>query len=287
MRLPQFHQTPLRAGRRSAGNGSRAVASLLVLGWTAVAQAEAGPGLAEHARRFFREDAPAYAAAPLGAEGRQWAAAAAVAAGIGAVMLADEGVRSTARDWRSSTTDDLADLVRGGGDPLHWGGALAVGTYLWGWAGGDATVREVGFQLLEAGVLTSAVTVALKLASGRRRPNRSDDSSDYRLLRGEVDGDRSSFPSQHTSFAFSLASVAAENVPGLGWVAYPLAAAVGLSRINDERHWASDVLAGAALGTATGWWVARRARARDDESQVRLLPWADETGSGLALTGRF
>jgi membrane-associated phospholipid phosphatase len=62
-----------------------------------------------------------------------------------------------------------------------------------------------------------------------------------------------SFPSGHTSAAFSVATVFAKRYPNrrwVRWVAYGLAGLVGFSRISLESHFPSDVFVGAALGYA-------------------------------------
>src|SRR5437016_4413117 len=68
-----------------------------------------------------------------------------------------------------------------------------------------------------------------------------------------------SFPSSHTGQTFAVAAVVADRYgPGAGAVAYTLATAVGAARIIQERHWASDVVAGAALGWAIGHTLSLR-----------------------------
>jgi hypothetical protein len=47
------------------------------------------------------------------------------------------------------------------------------------------------------------------------------------------------------------------------WGVYPAAALVGWSRVHDDQHWTSDVVAGAAVGGWLAWktetFLARRA----------------------------
>ena len=84
---------------------------------------------------------------------------------------------------------------------------------------------------------TAGVSV-LKVAFGRSRPGNSDSHH--------------SFPSGHTTTAFVTATSLTYSY---GWkagvIAYPLAVIVGLSRLSDDAHWASDVVAGAFLGFIT------------------------------------
>src|SRR6185503_3552921 len=74
-----------------------------------------------------------------------------------------------------------------------------------------------------------------------------------------------SFPSGHTAAAFAAAAaVTAETsvwwphtVYFIGPALYGGAAAVGVSRMYNNRHWASDVILGAAIGTFAGTKVVR------------------------------
>lgn len=69
------------------------------------------------------------------------------------------------------------------------------------------------------------------------------------------------FFSGHTTTAFSVATVIAEEYKETVWipvVCYSLASCAGLSRIHDNAHWASDVLTGALVGYVTGRLVVRK-----------------------------
>ena len=59
-----------------------------------------------------------------------------------------------------------------------------------------------------------------------------------------------SFPSGHTTAGFSMAAVMALHFPPYGYVVYPLATLVGVSRMYIGMHYPSDVIGGAFLGTA-------------------------------------
>jgi len=75
------------------------------------------------------------------------------------------------------------------------------------------------------------------------------------------------------------------------WIAYPLASLVGLSRINVDVHWASDVFAGAALGWAVGKAVVSRRdeRARQRATEISFYPSVrpSRRAAGILVTLRF
>lgn len=90
------------------------------------------------------------------------------------------------------------------------------------------------FAMLTNGIITET----MKRSFGRVRPN---------------GGCCKSFPSGHTSHSFTIAAVAHELYGNqVGAFAYGLATLVAVSRMNDNKHYLSDVIFGAALGTTVG-----------------------------------
>lgn len=120
----------------------------------------------------------------------------------------------------------------------------------------------------EAIGVANVINTAIKWTVGRARPyvSRDTDPTDYQLLRGLRKGrDYSSFPSGHTMAAFAAAAAVSNEAsrwwPGSQWyvgtVMYGGAAAVGLSRLYNNQHWASDVIMAAGIGTFAGNKVVR------------------------------
>ncbi|MFQ6606285.1 MAG: phosphatase PAP2 family protein [Fidelibacterota bacterium] len=114
--------------------------------------------------------------------------------------------------------------------------------------GGDSwsvTARKLELASFTFGT-TAALTSFLKRVVGRERPNHRG----YR-----------SFPSGHTSGSFAFAGTIDE-LYGHGWgsLAYGVATLVGISRVHDNKHYLSDVIFGAALGTTIARGFARAFR---------------------------
>ena len=103
----------------------------------------------------------------------------------------------------------------------------------------------------------------------------------YTARRDRPTGECCSFPSGHSATAFAAASVLERHFGYRGsWPAMVGAAYVGASRLVDNRHFASDVLFGAALGMATGWTVV----GRHGREMYALRPVPVKGGFMIALT---
>jgi undecaprenyl-diphosphatase len=116
---------------------------------------------------------------------------------------------------------------------------------------GPERVRAVR-ALAVAGIESSLVNATLKQSIGRSRPDRSG----LKVTEGGVpvrEPTTSSFPSGHTLAAFCAATVMCRPQDRAGNVLLLASATlVGLSRLHLRAHHASDVLGGAAIGTALG-----------------------------------
>jgi membrane-associated phospholipid phosphatase len=139
---------------------------------------------------------------------------------------------------------------------------IGGGLYLVGRLGGYDRVADLGWHGSEAVLLADGITYFIKGVAGRSRPfvSQGEVPHDFDLGQGFRSGDYSSFPSGHTSTAFAAAAAVTNETtrwwPRSTWIVGPLmyggATAVGLSRMYHNKHWASDVVLGAAIGTFAG-----------------------------------
>jgi membrane-associated phospholipid phosphatase len=144
---------------------------------------------------------------------------------------------------------------------------IGVGMYGVGRLARWQNVADLGLHGLEAVALSGAITNVIKDVAGRARPYFTEDTlaSNFKFGRGFGNGNFQSFPSGHTTAAFAAASaVTSESQrwwpPGI-WIVAPAmyggATLVGLSRMYNNKHWASDVVLGAGIGTFSGLKVVR------------------------------
>jgi hypothetical protein len=116
--------------------------------------------------------------------------------------------------------------------------ALSLGTYVYGRAFSQPKVSHLGMDLIQAQILTEVLVEPIKFATGRLRPDGSDHQS---------------FPSGHAAITFATATVIERH---LGWkkslLGYTIASYVAASRLHDNRHYLSDVIFGAAVGSIAG-----------------------------------
>ncbi len=110
-------------------------------------------------------------------------------------------------------------------------------------------------------VAASLASHAIKLVVGRARPGTGEDPWTFTDGWGGFADDKfSSFPSGHATSAFALATAIAYLFPRGRAYVFSLAAACGLSRVLDARHYPTDVFAGALLGCAAARLIAGRGK---------------------------
>ena len=205
---------------------------------------------------------------------------------IGGLMAVDQDVRKyTMSHHNQKTNDFFSDYI----DPLgdgRYGAAICGVFYLAGKIFDNDRAKETGIMGVESMAIAGALSSLGKLLIGRERPNKNKGAFSYTGVSSK--SYKSSLPSGHATMAFSLASVIAEQYENIAVdiLAYGAASAVGFQRVYDDKHWLSDVAAGAVLGILVGKTIVNLNRA---DSPIKVKPVIDsETRTtGLALNLEF
>jgi membrane-associated phospholipid phosphatase len=206
-----------------------------------------------------------------------------VAGAAGLTYTFDKQINEKLNARHDRSLNKAADAGSLMGDPfLHLG--LAAMVYGGALLADSATWKETGEIMAEALILADASTFIIKEGVGRGRPAVSTSKAAFKPFGFKNDYD--SFPSMHTSSSFALASVLAAKSDNVAMKAayYSAATFVGLSRVYQNKHWASDVIVGAALGELCGR-VAVSFHA--NKSKLALTPTSYENGAGLAMVGTW
>src|SRR6266550_363782 len=181
---------------------------------------------------------------PAASHNVRWWEAAALVGVIGVASVADRGVDGWIQDQRSSQSDAVARGFRNGGQPEVVFG-VAGGIVVAGVISGRPSLRRSGVRVLSSVVVAGVTTAVFKRGMGRLRPSETTDPYVFKPFT-----QHDAFPSGHSTLAFALATSLGEEVHNRWVTAALYAGATGTawSRLNDHRHWLSDVMAGAAVG---------------------------------------
>ncbi|MCC9137863.1 phosphatase PAP2 family protein [Pontibacter silvestris] len=202
-----------------------------------------------------------------------------------AYALMDEPAQKYTQSHQNSVTNGISKLVEPLGHVTYLApvaGAATIGGIL----AKDPKLEKAGLLSLGSMLAGSLVTNALKSSVNRHRPMITTQNHFY----GGPDKEwnYTSFPSGHTTVAFAVATSVAtvykdhKFVPP---VAYGVATLVGLSRIHDNAHWATDVMAGAAVGFLTAKGLNKLYDAAEQKLKIRKQKLLISPQFGLRLGG--
>ena len=188
-----------------------------------------------------------------------WWQGAAVLGGVSALMLLDGPVREDVQEHRTPSGDRFAESVRHFGQPEVYG-TVTAGILTAGLVTHNPRLIRTGTRLAGALVVAAGVSNGLKMDAGRGRPDNpylDQDPDDFGPFSGHA-----SWPSGHTSMAFAFATSLGDELhnPVARYGLLAAATAVGWSRINDNRHWLSDVAGGAVVGITSAKFASGRWR---------------------------
>ncbi len=163
-------------------------------------------------------------------------------------LVVGGGAAGISSIWDQDLHESVGNPDSGFGKALETAGGwptsvLVAGLFTAGRVSHAPRLRAMSYDLVDAAIVNLGYVQLLKVAVGRPRPDGSNDAS---------------FPSGHSSNAFALATVGELHY---GWrvgvPAYAVAGVIGYSRIVRDKHYLSDVVAGATLGIIVGRAVVR------------------------------
>ncbi|HEV8217928.1 MAG TPA: phosphatase PAP2 family protein [Gemmatimonadaceae bacterium] len=218
-----------------------------------------------------------------------WSSAEAAAGVVGIGMLtslADSAIWAWMSSHPTSIGMRMVGPIREGWRfPLYELGSgqyilpLAGVLYVSGRLSHDVALRDAGLGCAEGHLSSAGIRELIYFSVSRQRPRDTEDPH-HISLPGRKDWSWHSFLSGHIANSMSCASFLGHrySLGPLEAIPYAYATAIGVGRMADGRHWASDTMTGALVGFAIGKAIADRQLSRASRSaEVRPVPGQEPT----------
>lgn len=223
--------------------------------------------------KSYWHDSNSFVVSPARWRTKQWIEFGVVA---GAGVLAytqDEKIQKYFVGHQSATADNFSKYVF---EPFgRFAPVIIGGLYLGGRLVKDNRLAGTSLTAAKAFIVSAVGASVIKQITHRHRPFQ-DDIPDHANWDGPFSSIQyTSFPSGHATSAFSMATVYAMEYSSTIWVpvlSYTLATGTAVSRLYDNKHWASDVIIGSALGFVTGRFMWKQSR--KGNNRVVVIPSA-------------
>lgn len=147
---------------------------------------------------------------------------------------------------------------------------------------GKHNLFDASMLYVTSAAIMGVSTHFVKQGVGRLRPDNSGTNS---------------FPSGHTASAFMAAEFLHQEYkdvnPWIGYAGYFVATATGTLRMYNNKHWFSDVVAGAGFGIASTkiayliYPYMKSLFTTKKEGNFTLMPFHQQGSTGLMLSGKF
>lgn len=232
--------------------------------------------------KSYWHDSKSFVVSPAKWRAKQWIGFGLVA-GTGVLAYTqDEKIQKYFVGHQSTTADNLSKFIF---EPYgRFAPVIIGGLYLGGRLAKDNRLAGTSLTAAKAFVVSSVSAVIVKQLTHRHRPLQ-DVIPDHASWDGPFSSiDYNSFPSGHSTAAFSMATVYAMEYRSTIWVpvlAYTLATGTAASRLYDNKHWTSDVVIGSALGFVTGRFMWKQNR--KSNSRLVILPSVSTRTATLTL----
>ena len=224
---------------------------------------------------------------PLDFNASDWGKVGIIVAGAGICYTQDTKIRNYFQDNRTNAADTAGRFFMNFGDGVFTV-PIAAGLYIYGDSYNDERYKRAGLLGVETMAVTAILTGCIKITLQRPLPssglpyNTWYSSWDYSF-------EDLAFPSGHTSSAFSFATILTTEFPDntlLAVIAYTTASLTAVSMVQEDQHWASDILPGAALGYYTAKKIEsmqprKSAQGGREPSNFAFFPMVSGDGASL------
>lgn len=210
---------------------------------------------------------------PLHFTGDQWVTTSGYLVIVGSMIALDEAVNVPFKEWDTPGAIKFGNTGNVLGHPAFQLG-ISGSALLVGGLAKSKPLLHFGADNLQAQVFTGGITLLFKYLFQRARPETGQGAFAWDGPFGG--GKNDAFFSGHTALAFSTANMIFLHSKKKWWVgllSFGGAAAIGMSRMQQQKHWGSDVAMGAIMGTAiSGWVYHQQEKRRAAKKRLVILP---------------
>jgi len=201
---------------------------------------------------------------------------------VGVSAFADRPVR----DYMRQQTPDNTFLKQVENFGLSYAAGTMGAFYVYGALTDNEKSVHVAQDAIAASMISAGINQTIKVLANRSRPRDNAGLSNFQGYSGL--SNNSSFPSGHTTEAFTLAAVIAESYDEtwVSYTAYSIASLVGVARMYHDAHFASDVTASVFIGTLVGKSVVNYNRTLRS-NKVAMMPEIAPGYVGMRIASNF
>ncbi|AFH48545.1 Phosphoesterase PA-phosphatase-like protein [Ignavibacterium album JCM 16511] len=196
---------------------------------------------------------------------KDWITLGSVAALTSSAFLIDNENRNFWLRNKSAAFDKVAEIGRIYGD-ITYAAIFSASLYLSGKIVNNKNLSVTGRMLIEGLFYAGLTTTIIKTVSGRSRPFTNEGDFKFRFF--QTKNDFTSFPSGHTTVAFTLSTILSERINNTyaTILLYSLAGTTTLQRMYSDNHWLSDTI----LGASIGYFIGKAVLLFDDDANSNL-----------------
>ena len=229
-------------------------------------------------------------AQPLHYDWKNWTVFGGVAAATSLAFVYDDEIHDFInKNFYDKNVNSVTAITNVFGEELFILPCIA-GTYAISAINNDCRLRNTSLAVLQSFVYAEVASAGLKVLTCRLRP--SDANSQQPTANSQswlgpfATFESTSFPSGHAMRSFAVAATVAGFYPEKAWVgvvSYSMAALCSAGRVVSDEHWASDVIAGAALGYFIGRGVVKFNEKIGNITSVDIQTVATNYGLGIVI----
>lgn len=223
--------------------------------------------------KMYPKDLKHIVTSPFRWQGRDWLKFGIITGTAGVLMFtADRPLREFIVEHQDKTLQGVSKVMYPFGNRLP--PVLLAGLYATSLVTKNRRLEHTTLAATKSLAISTIIYTSSKALIRRQRPTRTDDPLNF--VAPFTKKGFTSFPSGHANTAFSVATAFAlhyKDVKWVPWAAYTLATLTSLSRLYDDRHWASDVLLGASVGHFITRAIYKLDEKRQNAGRADLKVW--------------